>query len=82
MDTENVHTHGHTISMCTADVHVYGTTCTYVPPNIRTPVLLYGHPPKVSALAMLLRKMVMNHSREYWYMGSMLARSVTQKKRI
>ena len=24
----------------------------------------------------------MNHSREYWYMGSMLARLVTQKKRI
>ena len=25
--------------------------------------------------------MVMNHSKEYWYMGSMLERSVVQKKR-
>ena len=25
--------------------------------------------------------MLMNHSREYWYMGSMLERSVVQKKR-
>ena len=29
--------------------------------------------PEASALAMLLRKIPMNHSREYWYMGSMLA---------
>ena len=28
-----------------------------------------------------MRKMLMNHSREYWYMGSMLERSVVQKKR-
>ena len=40
------------------------------------------HSPDCSALCMLPRKMEMNHSREYWYMGSMLARSVVQKKRI
>lgn len=32
-------------------------------------------------LAMPERKMLRNHSREYWYMGSTLARSDTQKKR-
>ena len=29
--------------------------------------------PEASALAMLFRKIPMNHSREYWYMGSMFA---------
>ena len=38
--------------------------------------------PDFSALAILLRNIVMNHSREYWYIGSILAKSVTQKKRI
>lgn len=38
--------------------------------------------PALSELAMPERKMLRNHSREYWYMGSMLARSDTQKKRI
>ncbi|KAG7263605.1 hypothetical protein CRUP_020855, partial [Coryphaenoides rupestris] len=33
-------------------------------------------------LAMPLTKMPRNHSRQYWYMGSTLARSETQKKRI
>ena len=37
--------------------------------------------PDGSAEAMELRKMAMNHSREYWYMGSMLDRSVVQKNR-
>ena len=35
--------------------------------------------PDFSALAMEERNMDMNHSREYWYMGSMLARPVVQK---
>jgi hypothetical protein len=38
--------------------------------------------PALSELAMPERKMLRNHSREYWYMGSTLARSDTQKKRI
>ena len=38
--------------------------------------------PALSALAIPPRNILMNHSREYWYMGSMLARSATQKKRI
>ena len=38
--------------------------------------------PDLSALAMPWRKMVMNHSSEYWYIGSMLDRSDTQKNRI
>lgn len=38
--------------------------------------------PARSELAMPERKMLRNHSREYWYMGSTLARSDTQKKRI
>ena len=38
--------------------------------------------PDFSALAMPWRKMVMNHSSEYWYMGSMLERSETQKNKI
>jgi len=42
---------------------------------------VFSHSPDFSALAIALRKMVMNHSREYWYMGSMLERSVVQKKR-
>ncbi|KAJ8361101.1 hypothetical protein SKAU_G00176260 [Synaphobranchus kaupii] len=33
-------------------------------------------------LAMPAMKMPRNHSREYWYMGSTLERSETQKKRI
>lgn len=38
--------------------------------------------PALSELAMPERKILRNHSREYWYMGSTLARSDTQKKRI
>ena len=38
--------------------------------------------PDFSALAMPLRKIVMNHSSEYWYIGSILERSETQKNRI
>jgi len=38
--------------------------------------------PDLSACAMPLRKMLMNHSSEYWYIGSMLDRSETQKKSI
>lgn len=43
-----------------------------------------GNPdlPALSELAMPERKILRNHSREYWYMGSTLARSDTQKKRI
>lgn len=47
----------------------------------RQHVFLLQSSPALSAEAMELRKMVMNHSNEYWYMGSMLERSVVQKKR-
>ena len=36
--------------------------------------------PDCSAEAIELRKMVIYHSSEYWYMGSILDRSVVQKK--
>jgi len=36
----------------------------------------------LSELMIELRKIDRNHSSEYWYMGSMLERSDTQKKRI
>mmetsp|Transcript_19245 Transcript_19245/g.73653 ORF Transcript_19245/g.73653 Transcript_19245/m.73653 type:complete len:540 (-) Transcript_19245:5059-6678(-) len=36
----------------------------------------------VSALSMARRKRSVNHSREYWYMGSTLARSAMQKNRM
>ena len=38
--------------------------------------------PARSAFAMPFKNIVMNHSSEYWYIGSMLARSATQKNRI
>ena len=44
-------------------------------PEIITPHQI----PAFSANAMELRKMVTYHSSEYWYMGSMLERSVVQK---
>ena len=50
---------------------MFGSTCASVPGL-----------PALSELAMPERKMLRNHSREYWYMGSTLARSDTQKKRI
>ncbi|KAG9353219.1 hypothetical protein JZ751_017795 [Albula glossodonta] len=42
----------------------------------------YATVPAFSELAMPDKKMPRNHSREYWYMGSTLERSETQKKRI
>ena len=38
--------------------------------------------PALSACDIPPRKMVTNHSREYWYIGSILPISDTQKKRI
>lgn len=39
-------------------------------------------PPALSALVMELRKIVVNHSNEYWYIGSIFDRSDTQKNSI
>lgn len=35
-----------------------------------------------SAFSMDMPKRLMNHVREYWYIGSMLAKSAMEKKRI
>lgn len=39
----------------------------------------YGQAPDFSRLLIPIRKMLRNHSREYWYMGSTLEKSDTQK---
>ena len=35
-----------------------------------------------SAFSMLIMKRLMNQLREYWYIGSMLAKSAIEKKRM
>lgn len=67
-----------TVEMWPRVSHLFqGGSLAFVSPCAHMPGL-----PALSELAMPERKMLRNHSREYWYMGSTLARSDTQKKRI
>lgn len=44
--------------------------------------IFFSNLPALSALLIPPRKMFMNHSNEYWYIGSIFAMSATQKNRI
>ena len=83
----NTHTSTHTWEIYIKN-HTCGTCTVYFLLRILTAHFLLqtsrtsSFRPALSALAMPPRKMEMNHSSEYWYMGSMLARSATQKNRI
>ena len=81
------HTHTHTPTPPHTDTHTHSHhphthihTHIHPPTPTHTHTHTYTHIPDCSADAMAFKKIPIYHSSEYWYMGSMLERSVVQKK--